>query len=385
VKTCIRIYIAEIAVSGVILLEFGFGVGALNGRERFRRIMEFEKPDRFPLYEWLGYWRDTLGRWHGEGLPPGMSVHDYFSFDRIDVFSLDFGPIPRFVPRILGEDDRYVVAVAEDGIITKCLKSSTSMPSFLAFPVKSPEDYLKIKARFNARDTRRYPMTWSDDLIEYYRTTECPVKFRFPGFFWQARDLMGLPYLLKAFYKEPWMLHDFFDFWGSFLIETSEEALSAVKPDYVDFAEDMSYKNGPHVSPRLFEEFIQPSYRKVTAFLRSKGVKVIAVDTDGDATLLLALLIEAGVNCLIPLEVAAGMDAERLRKTYGKRLLCIGGVDKRALAAGGETLEAEVRRRFELARLGGYIPCVDHNVSPDISFQNYCHYVDLRKDLMYQV
>jgi uroporphyrinogen decarboxylase len=346
--------------------------------------MRFEKPDRFPLYEWCGYWEDTLGRWYREGLPPGMRFEDYFGFDKIDRFYLDPGPIPRFVPKILEEDERYRIAINEDGIVTKSLKSSTCMPCFLDFPVKSPEDYWRIKRRFNPRDPRRYPMTWSDDLIEYYRTTDNPVHFKFQGFFWKARDLMGLPYLLKAFYREPQILHDFFEFWADFLIEMSEEALSAIRPDYVDFAEDMSYKNGPHISPKLFEDFIQPSYRKITSFLRNNGVEVIAVDTDGDPTLLLPLLQDAGINCLLPLEVAAGIDVEKLRKAHGK-LRFIGGVDKRALAAGGEKLEAEVRRRYAAAEQGGYIPCLDHNISPDISFENYGHYVELRKKLMHTV
>ncbi len=228
-------------------------------------------------------------------------------------------------------------------------------------------------------------MTWSDELFEYYLALDHPLRLRFPGFFWQARNLMGLHYLSKAFYRERRMLHDFFAFWADFLIETSEKALSTIKPDYVDFAEDMSYKNGPHISPNLFKEFIHPAYRKVTAFLRSKGVEVIAVDTDGDPMLLLPLLIEAGVNCLIPLEVASGMDAERVRTAFGRKLLLIGGVDKRALAAGARETDDEVVRRFEVARQGGYIPCVDHNVSADISFQNYRYYVDLRRKIMFEV
>jgi len=77
----------------------------LDGRERFTAIMSFRRPDRFPLYEWLGYWKDTLDRWYGEGLPAGMTVEDYFDFDRIDSLPIDFGPIPRFVPKTLEGDN----------------------------------------------------------------------------------------------------------------------------------------------------------------------------------------------------------------------------------------------------------------------------------------
>ena len=357
----------------------------LNGRERFKRIMHFEKPDRFPLYEWLGYWRDTLNRWYGEGLPHGMSVEDYFGFDKTEWVPIDFGPIPRFVQKTLEEDGRYRVEVNEQGIKMRVLKTSTSMPSFLDFPVKNKEDFEKVKKRFNPKDLRRYPMTWSDELIDYYRTVDHPIRLRFIGFFWQARNFMGLPNLLTAFYREPRLIHDIFDFWADFLTETAEEALEAIRPDYVDFAEDMSYKNGHHISPRLFAEFILPCYKRVTSFLRRNGVDVIAVDTDGDPTLLIPLFLEGGVNCLIPLEAAAGMNAKSLRKKFGRKLLIIGNIDKRALGGSKGAVKKEVTTKYRVAREGGYIPSVDHSVSLDISFQNYSYYIDLRRKYQHEV
>jgi uroporphyrinogen decarboxylase len=351
--------------------------------------MQFKKPDRFPLNEFImGFWGDALGRWYSEGLPPGLNPQDHFHFDRIEHISLDFGPIPSFVSRIIKEDERYCETEISGGgfrWVTKSLKTGTSMPQFIEHGVKSPSDYKMIKARFNPRDLRRYPKSWGEDLIEYYRGRDNPLCFRFPGFFWKARELMGLLYLSKAFYTEPRMMHDFFEFWADFLIETSEEVFSNVKPDYVDFAEDFSYKNGPHISPKIFEEFIYPSYRKITTFLRKKGIEIIAVDSDGDPTLLLPLLIRAGINCLIPLEVAASMNANKIMKKYGKKLCLIGGIDKRALAEGGAKLEEEVRSRFETAKQGGYIPSTDHNVSTDVSFQNYTRYIELRRELMFNI
>jgi hypothetical protein len=54
-----------------------------------------------------------------------------------------------------------------------------------------------------------------------------------------------------------------------------------------------------------------------------------------------------------------------------------GGVDKRAMAKGGKTLEAEIQRLLPVIRDGGYIPSCDHGIPPDVSWPSYLGYVRL--------
>lgn len=52
-----------------------------------------------------------------------------------------------------------------------------------------------------------------------------------------------------------------------------------------------------------------------------------------------------------------------------------GGIDKRALAAGGEVMRAEVMRVVPpLLEDSGFIPGCDHGVPPDISWPDYVVY-----------
>ena len=46
----------------------------MNERECFFRYMSFEPVDRIPLME-MGFWTETLERWHHEGLPKWVT-HD---------------------------------------------------------------------------------------------------------------------------------------------------------------------------------------------------------------------------------------------------------------------------------------------------------------------
>jgi len=66
----------------------------MNSRECFRKVMHFKHPERVPLCEFQGFDPNTIIRWHGEGLPLGMSVEDYFGFDEFKRVPIDLGPIP---------------------------------------------------------------------------------------------------------------------------------------------------------------------------------------------------------------------------------------------------------------------------------------------------
>jgi len=352
----------------------------MDARERFWKIMHFKEADRLPFCEFLGYWGETLNRWYGEGLPTGMWITDYFGFDKREGIPIDFGPIPRFIPKTLSEDERYRIEIDEAGTTKKVLKTSTSMPTFIDFPVKNWEDWEKVKKRFDPKDSRRYPKTWSDELLEYYETVDRPISLSLSGFFGQARSLMGLERLSVTFYRDPKLVHDIMDFWADFVIETMREAVERARIDFVTIWEDMAYRNGPLISPKMFREFMLPRYKKVTSFIRGKGIDLIMVDTDGNHEALMPLFLEGGVNCLYPLEVQAGMDAPSLREKYGKRLLLIGNIDKRALAWGEEAIRKEVESKIPpLREEGGYIPSIDHAVPSDVPFQNYVYYISLLK------
>ncbi len=75
-----------------------------------------------------------------------------------------------------------------------------------------------------------------------------------------------------------------------------------------------------------------------------------------------------------PMEVAANMDVVKLRQAF-PRLQLIGGIDKRKIAAGKATIDRELQAKIpDLLKNGGYIPCCDHSVPPDVSWDNFCYY-----------
>jgi hypothetical protein len=73
--------------------------------------------------------------------------------------------------------------------------------------------------------------------------------------------------------------------------------------------------------------------------------------------------------------VAADNDILVVRKKYGKNLILMGGIDKRALAAGRPQIDEELQNKVKpLLDGSGYFPMLDHYAPPDIPFENYLYY-----------
>ena len=51
-----------------------------------------------------------------------------------------------------------------------------------------------------------------------------------------------------------------------------------------------------------------------------------------------------------------------------------GGVDKRAMAKGGQIIRDELKRIEPVVKDGGYIPGCDHGVPPDVAWPDYVDY-----------
>jgi hypothetical protein len=72
----------------------------------------------------------------------------------------------------------------------------------------------------------------------------------------------------------------------------------------------------------------------------------------------------------------------RLRKKFGKELILCGGLDKREIAKGRKAIERELYAKIPpLLEQGGYIPHIDHTVSPEISYGDFLYYMELKRKL----
>jgi hypothetical protein len=120
--------------------------------------------------------------------------------------------------------------------------------------------------------------------------------------------------------------------------------LARVQFDSVLISEDMAFKEHSMISPAMARRFLLPAYRRWAEEIRASGCPILDMDSDGYVADLLPVWIEGGITCCCPVEVAAGNDIIAYRRRYGRKMAFHGGIDKRAIARGGDARGGDVRR-----------------------------------------
>jgi uroporphyrinogen decarboxylase len=126
------------------------------------------------------------------------------------------------------------------------------------------------------------------------------------------------------------------------------------------------------LSPALFDEFVLPWFRKFTEQGHSRGYQVI-LHSCGSIYRVIGRLVEAGVNCLHPLQARAkNMEAEKLAREFGGKVAFMGGIDtQRVLNLGTPAqVKAEVRRVKELLGPHLIVSPSHEAILPDVPPQN---------------
>lgn len=356
----------------------------MNDLERFRACMNYEPVDRTPFWAW-GAWPETVERWQQEGYDP-----DHFDLnmgaDARQGYGGWFFPDPPFERRVIAEDAEHILYVNHEGILMREMKNrpASSMPQFVKFPVETREEFRRFwKERMRPDLTQRIGADWKEQLraTRRQRGPFIVISDRWGGFFGPLRNLVGVERLCTLFYDDPAFVEEMMDADADFIIAIMAQVLEVVAIDAFALWEDMAYKTGPLISPGMVRRYMLPRYRRVVEFLTSRGVPLIGLDSDGRIDALIPVWLDAGLNFLYPFETQAGMDVLAVRREYGRGLRIWGGVDKRALAHGPAAIDAELARLKPLMEEGGYLPHTDHSIPPDISFADYCYYMQRMEEL----
>ncbi len=368
----------------------------MNDRERYLAIMKHEEVDRYPYYE-LGAWGQARDRWLEEGLTEdelkGSWFHGIPKFARLDrreYIPLRMAPIPGFQETI-EETDRYILFKDNWGRLRRGLKEGEShgtrlsMDTFLEHFVKTRDDWLELKKHLDPDEPSRYPENW-EELKAKWDDRDCPLYLThncgFAGLYWNLREMMGTEHLSYAFYDQPDLVHEILEFLVEYFMKVAKKALDENDVDAFIFNEDFACKSGPLISPKIYDAFFGPRHKAIIDYVRTHGVQVVELDSDGNTELLISRMIDAGVDCHWPLEVASGMDPVKIHGEFGRDIALMGGIDKRELSKGKQAIEEECRRKIvPLLKEGGYTPTVDHTVPPEVSLENMLYYLELKRKI----
>jgi len=352
----------------------------MTARERFHATFGYGEPDHvFLMSQWM--FNDTRQRWMREGMPWDVHFDTYFGFDRTEVVPLNLGVFPALETKVVEQTPQWQIVEDEFGGLTKrWTDREMGMSQWIRYPVRDRETWERLKERLNPDAPNRYPEYWQYQK-RCYKQRDFPLGINAGSFYGWIRNWVGMENLALWYYDCPDLVHEMTEYVADFVLRVIGRALDEIPDiDYGSIWEDMAMKTGSLISPALFREFMMGPLKRVTKRLSECGIRIIMVDSDGNVDELIPLWLEANVNLIYPLEVAAGCDAVRYRRKFGKEVLLIGNIDKRMLRDGctKRDIENEVMSKVpQLVAGGGYSPIVDHAVPPDVPFENFKYYIDL--------
>lgn len=345
--------------------------------EIFKKIVNFEKPDGYlPWLTW-NFWPETKQEWVKEdGISPDLDLYEHLNLSHpnwiqcgLTATMLEFNP--PFEYEVFEENDEELIFRNSSGIVCKTKKNNVSMPQWLSFSVTDEKSWEETKERLQFKN-HNFGDNY-DELCEYYKKTDKVNYIVCNGIYAFHRLLFGEVNLAYAYYDYPEVLLDMAEHWLNYYGAVIEKVIEDTRVDFVTFHEDMSFKNGPLLGPDMFKKHMKPFYEKMIAMIKSKGIEVIGIDTDGDCDELTPWFLDVGINMLFPWEQASGNDLLEIRKKYPK-LIMWGGIDKRVLNQGIDEVREEIYKKVpQMWEIGGYIPSIDHS-TPPCSFENFKYY-----------
>ncbi len=368
-----------------------------NVQDRYYKTYTFQSTDRVPDIE-FGYWPQTIRRWLREGMKIDLTQQEQSQMflQKLDAFlGFDAGNSHhidllihmnrRFDEEVLERKEHSVLMRDGSGAVAERYLNDadeSSIPHYIKFPVESPDDWSRMKERYRLDDPAREISAETISRAQAAANEGKMITVSCPGPYGMLRAWMGFENLSIAFYDEPGMIHEMVEHLTELTLQQIRKLPADLPIDHASWWEDMASKNGPFVGPAMFREFLQPAYHRVMNELRRHGCALSIVDSDGNPYQIVANWLEEGVNIMFPLEVMAGVDPFLWRKEFGLNLRLRGGIAKDPLVAGGLAIDRELERINPLLAQGGYIPHLDHLVPPDISYRNYCEYLEKKRKLI---
>jgi uroporphyrinogen-III decarboxylase len=351
-------------------------------REDFIDYLFADNYPRNMLCELMGLLIGLDKEWIAQGAQAEELDLSGFGFDYVDALELgNTGAVHTRKEEIIEDTHEYVIYRDTWGRTVKLIKATSTLPLPVAYPVKTMDDWLKMKPMFEYAEER---VSMAD--IERAKTLQSKgtlIRASIPGGFDLPRELMGEEGLCLGYYENPELIQDILATASETSFRVLEELSRHIQIDCLTVHEDMAGKGGPLVGPNQVREFIRPYYRRIWDMLNSRGTRLFAQDSDGDINPVIGAFIDCGVNVFYPCEPAAGMDIVDLRKKYGRRFALIGGIDKHVLRRTKEEIQKELEYKLQpFMRGGGVCFALDHRIPNGTPLANYRYYVKTAKEIL---
>jgi len=349
----------------------------------------------------FGYWYELLEKWVAERHLKPDEILNYKDGSASDLYisgklGFDFNYFttyqdlsgfnslfPAFEPkRVKTNADGSYEYLNSDGMIVLQKEGAGSIPSEIGHILTGRaawEEHYLPRLQYSED---RFDKGELDKLATGSSGRAEPLGLYCKSLFGQIRNWLGVAGVSYLYADDENLYDEIIDTVGNLAYDVTKHALeSGVQFDFAHFWEDICFKNGPLVSPAVFEAKVGPHYRRIAELVNGCGINIVSLDCDGMIDSLIPTWFNNGVNTMFPIEVGTwGGNIKPWREKYGKELRGVGGVNKHVMSYDKQAVDEEIERLKPLVALGGFIPCLDHRLPPDTKWELVQYYCELVKE-----
>jgi hypothetical protein len=360
---------------------------------RMNKALRHEEPDRVPISDF--FWGSFVKRWRKDlNLPDSAEPYTYYNLDWI-VTTPNMDPFIRPFETIRENEIEVVVKTGFGATMRK--RFDFQMPEFISFDIDTIgklqavefDDPYDHRRYFEAGDNQiagvgdgfeRNSPAWVETVRSLHpnfpvygsiiECSECLTR------------LIGQEHTLFWMGMYPDELGACINKIGQFYLDCTKAQIAAADGmlDGMVIWGDVAYKQTMLFDPEYWREYFKPWVKAMIEECHKHNLPVIYHGC-GNVSLIFEDFIEMGLDAYNPLEVKADMDAIRLKKMYGDKIGYCGNNNIQIWETGDlELIKADVLKKLNAAKRGGFIFQSDHSVSSAVSGQTYDYIVNLVRE-----
>jgi len=351
---------------------------------RMNAALSHQEGDQVPISDF--FWTSFVDRWRKEkGLAADVDIYRYYDLDWITI-TPNMDPHIKSFQIISESGDDVILKTGFEATIRR--KQGVQMPYYEEFETDTIEkmeafqfdDPWDDRRFFSAGDNQlagigdvisRNTPAWVQTVASYY--PDLPVY----GNVCEAHEylwrIVGTENALEWMALYPDELGVFLKRLGHFLVELTKAQIKAADGMLAGMViwGDVAYRKGMLFSPAFWREHFKPITAEIIRVCHESKIPVIYHGC-GNASSLYDDFIEIGLDSYNPLEAKSGLDVVDIRRQYGHKMGFCGNIDVMTWAdAPLPELEAQVMRKLNAAKGGGYIVQSDHSIPSNCSAERY--------------
>jgi len=332
----------------------------MTSAERVMTVLRRGEPDRIPHFEWI------VDKKVRHALCPGAGLEEFTVRMGLDAMLCD----PDFKSTQVGPN-RFR---NEWGIVVE--KGAEQHSTVVEPVIHTMEDMLNYEAPDACAPHRFESLT---KLVARYKG-KYAIGVHLNDVLSIPRNLMGFEELMMGFCLEPELVKALVEMSVELNIKLAREA-ARFGADFVFTGDDYSSSQGPFIAPDTFRELLYPGFKKVAKGFHDAGLPMIK-HTDGNVMPLLDMLLDAGIDCLDPIDPLGKMDMAQMKRDYSSRIALKGNVNCATTLVTG-TVEEVVRETLDVIRAGaqggGLIVSSSNSIHSSVNPVNYLAMVNTIK------